>query len=162
MSTTKKGTGTAKRTCSICEKAGHNQRTCPDRKTSPEETELQSAAPKARASSHALALVDSVPTGAHVPHLPLEFEENSKQIHVNGTTLKLTMREYEQGVPNFTVRYQREDKGATDINLDQEGLLKLYELAGWALQRTATTSKALPVRAAAPHVNGVAKSHPTA
>jgi hypothetical protein len=150
----KKATTTTKRTCSICQKPGHNQRTCPDKKE-----ETAEAVPPARSSSVALATVErSEPSSAgvtHPSHAPLEFEENTKQVHVHGTSMKLTVREYEQGSPTYIFHHHRSGTPQpVEIPLNGEELLKIHELSGWGLQRTAVSGgTALPPKT---HVNGQA------
>lgn len=159
----------SKRECSFCHQAGHNQRTCRKKREADAESEagtasspvLAEAVPVAASSSRALvpARAKTPPKTAPVEvpapnnelavvdanspstalHLPIEFEGADKQVHHNGTTLRLTYREYEAGVTNITLRFQRETAGAKDIQLDIEVAAKLYELLAWVLQRHQVT-----------------------
>lgn len=128
-----------KRVCGFCHKPGHNVRSCGDRKAAE-----ASAGGSQETVSTSTAMVPANPVGDEaqmsVPgksHMPVEFEEASKQVHVNGTSLRLSLREFDTGIANLTLRFQTEAYGAKDIALDIEVASKLYELLGWALQRQA-------------------------
>lgn len=150
----------AKRECGFCHKSGHNIRSCEERKAS--EAAGAPAETVHGGASTALALVEASTNSAEAlapgaAHMPIEFEEASKQVHVNGTTLRLMIREFESGLANMTLRFQREATGAKDIQFDQEVGVKLYELVGWALQRLAARQPGLRVSSTS-KVNG-AGSH---
>jgi hypothetical protein len=138
----------AKRTCGHCHQSGHNIRSCPQKKAA------EAAGGASPVMSTALALAEppvtaSADAASGLGHQPIEFEELVKQVYVNGTMVRLSVREFETGVASMTLRFQREGQTPKEAQFDQDVAVKLYELLAWALQRRAVRSadvKALPQR----------------
>lgn len=131
----------AKRACSYCQVQGHNARTCEKKKADEAAGVVRSLAPvPSPSSSTALAVVDPTPQETPSPamaHQPIEYEEAVKQVHVNGTTLRLAVREFESGLADLLFRITRGGGKPQDISFDQEVGAKAYEMLGWALQQIA-------------------------
>jgi len=128
-----------KRECTFCHKAGHNQRTCEEKKAA--EASGHPVVPTAAPSASSLALVDQLATPQEVTaalvHQPVEFEEAVKQVHANGTTLRMVVREFPGGVAELVLRTTRAGGKSVDLSFDLDAGAKSYELFGWALQLVA-------------------------
>lgn len=132
-----------KRVCGFCQEGGHNIRSCKKKKASEavsgNDPERVAAAPSSSTALMAISATsemtsaDTAPSG--VAHLPISFRADIRQEHVNGTTLRLDVREFDSGLFEMTLRFQREATGAKDIKLDFEVAAKLYEMLGHALQK---------------------------
>jgi hypothetical protein len=144
-----------KRVCGYCQGMGHNQRTCPDKKAAEASGELASGETVTTSAPRetSLALLET-PTSSPEPsnpglvHQPIEFEEAIKQVHVNGTTLRLAVREFDAGIADLALRITRAGGKPQEVSFDQDVGAKTYEMLGWALQQIAARRnlKALPHR----------------
>jgi hypothetical protein len=145
-----------KRECSYCHGYGHNKRTCTKRLAdeSVGGSPLVEPVVAAVATSTALVTVEPQASVSDMPspgivHQPIEFEEAVKQVHVNGTTLRLAVREFDSGIADLAFRITRAGGKPQEISVDQEVGVKLWEMFGWALQQLAArrNMKGLPHRA---------------
>jgi len=132
-----------KRVCGFCQKSGHNIRSCEVKKAGGSGGESVETVTTATSSSTALVPMMEVEaaTGVANPHMPIEFEEAVKQVNINGTSLRLSCREFDSGQASLTLRFHREGSVPKDLQLDVELASKLYKLLGWALQRQAAKGK---------------------
>jgi hypothetical protein len=133
-----------KRVCGLCEKSGHNARTCALNPKNKNKT--PSAAPPPVA---ALAVVQMPQTQGLTAAEErdfggaVEFEEAVKQVCIDGVALRMSCREFDGGAA-FSVDIRREDRGTQRLQLNVEVASKLCELLTWGLQRQAARAKLLP------------------
>lgn len=163
-----KGSG---RACSVCNKSGHNSRTCSLKKE--QEARAQAAGggvPSANASTALIPhpettgvqespmplrpqMAPQIDIGAR--HEPVSFAEQAIQRHVNGNTYKLTLREYPNGASNVTLRKMNDASPPTEIVTDIEGAQEINQMFAIMLQRVAAAKaqRTLPVS----RVNGLSQ-----
>lgn len=159
------------RACSICSKSGHNSRTCPVKKAN-----------EAAAGGSVMTQQQAQPSAAMVPvslvssgdshsqggesapvvnrHEPISFQEQVIQEHVNGTTFRLTLRDYPNGVSTLGLRTMNDATSPKDMQFDIEGASKLYQMFGSMLQRVAAgkSQRQLPVARSTNGLSGHSES----
>ena len=146
-----------KRICGFCHESGHNVRTCPKKKAS-EGPILSRTATPSSPPTHVAARDLLVEVNVETAPMPVEFEETVKQVHLNGTTFRLAMRDHD-GTNTLFLRAQPQRGEPKDIPLDTETATKLYELLGWGLQRQVARARAVPaLKPAARGANGVVET----
>lgn len=152
------------RGCSICHRAGHNQRTCPQKDANAKAqanvdqalTEVAQAA--AAAPVEAVPVVSAPAMSVAAATTPQEYEEWRKQVHSHGKTIVASMRRYDTGWAQFMFRFE-DEKPAREEVLDLEAAKKLLAVLGWMIQQHQAQSAANKAGPLA-RVNGAA--HATA
>lgn len=137
------------RTCSICQKSGHNSRTCDMR---PKNAEGVSDSETVSASA-GNSLIQSANPGQ-----PSSFTESTIQENSNGLTYRATIREYSTGNTKIFLKIAGGQAKPQEFQFDVSGAVTVNRLLASLLQRhAAEQQKKAPV--ARITSNGHAKPH---